>query len=75
MTRACIARWISRESREAFERECDKPKHRNDLMAAGEFPERVTTLAKRSERNAQTLGAPSFLAFFGSDSGGEEFLR
>ena len=75
MTRACIARWISRESREAFESECDKPRRRNALMAANEIPEQVATLAKRSEETSQVLAPPNSLAFFGSDSRGEEFFR
>jgi hypothetical protein len=65
---------ISRESREAFGRECDKFNGHNDLRMAGEFPERFTTLAKRSEEIAQALAPPNSSAVFRSDSRGEEFF-
>jgi hypothetical protein len=74
MTRACMTKRISRENRDAFGRECDKFNDHGVSNMAGDFPERSTTLAKRSERKAQTFVAPSSSAFFGSDSRGEEFL-
>ncbi len=73
MTPTCMNKRISRESREAFG-ECDKPNGHNDLRVTGEFPERFTTLAKRSEEIAQALALPSHLAIFRSDSRGEEFF-
>lgn len=74
MAHVCMIERISRENREAFGSECDKFSGGNDLGMAAEIPERVATLAKRSEKISQVLGPPGSSAVFGSDSRGEEFF-
>jgi len=64
----------SGEAREALGSESEKSNGHKDSMPLAEFPERVATLANRSERIAQVLVPPVSSAAFGSDSRGEKFF-
>ncbi len=69
------ARQDSGEPREALGRECEKPSDDKALTPAAQIPERLATLANRSERLGQNPCTPRSSPDFTSDSRGEGFFR
>ena len=69
------ARQDSGETREALGSEGEKPSDDKALTPAAQIPERLATLANRSERVGQNPCSPGSSPAFTSDSRGEGFFR
>jgi len=67
-------RQDSGEPREVLGSECEKPNGDKALTSPAQIPERLATLANRSEQSTQVVELLDSSAIFGSDSRGEGFF-